>query len=330
MSSVTASLRGGAVLPSDKKDLLSKLVAQDDHDNPEGMATCPAVQFQKCHCDDRHGHLGVLVECTAGTGCNYVNQQHLGNVEGATEEGWYCTQGALEENELVEESTELQDNPRQCAVLGSDSGGCVPNGLVGLYCKSGYTCVGYEAPSGGLQNPTLGACESDATRAVDTRSDAVKCHDDFYAIQIPCTNNGACHGNWVNPNGCEARCSDTSFTCVPPTFEEEGEELAASVDDTSADDTSSDHLHLPLDAEHCLVTTETERPGCSLDSSGDQIPTNGAVCCTRTVESDGTTTYSHSGVTCNYIGNHRNAVANSDAGPGYRCVLNHGEDLAVN
>ena len=206
MSSATASLRGGAVLPSDMKDLLSKLVAAD-----EGTATCPAVQFQMCD------GLDVNVQCLSGTVCNFVSQEHLENVPGATEPGKYCTQGAgdLEEDELVEESTELQDNLQLCAVLEPDDGPCVPHGIPGLYCKSGYTCVGYAAPSGGLQSPTLGACVNDATRDVDTRSKTVKCNEDFYAIRIPCTNNGVCHGNWANPNSCEAAC--LNGVCSPPT-----------------------------------------------------------------------------------------------------------------
>ncbi|KAL7449369.1 hypothetical protein ACHAWC_001431 [Mediolabrus comicus] len=221
MSSATASLRGGAVLPSDMKDLLNKLVAAD-----EGVASCDAVQFQKCN------GLDVNVQCTGNTVCNWVGEQHFGNVPGATAAGFYCTQGALEEDELVEESTELQDNPQQCAVLGSDDGPCVPHGIPGLYCKSGYTCMGYAPPANGFQNPTLGACVQDTNRGVDTRTKATICTEDFYNIGIPCSVNGDCHGQWVNPNDCEARCDDVRHVCsARGAFEEEEEELAASGED---------------------------------------------------------------------------------------------------
>jgi hypothetical protein len=49
-----------------------------------------------------------------------------------------------------------------------------------------------------------------------------------------------------------------------------------------------------------------------------------------TVELDGSKTFSHSDVTCDYFGNNPNNVANSDSGPGFYCRLNPGEDLAVN
>ena len=304
MSSATASLRGGAVLPSEMKDLLSKLVAAD-----EGTATCPAVQFQRC--DD----LDVNVQCTGNTGCNWVGSR-FENVPGATEEGSYCTP-SLEEDELVEESTELQDDPEQCAVLGSDDGGCVPHGFPGLYCKSGYTCMGYAPPANGNQNPTLGACVQDTNRAVDTRTHATICTQDFYSIGIPCSVNGECHGHWVNPNNCEARCANG--VCAAPTFEEEEEELAASDDHDHEGDT---YDNVPADAAHCLPSGAA----CSLDDQGTEVLHAGHKrCCGMT----GPDIWTHNGASCNFF-NNRHAVTNSDAGAGAYCVYNPGEDLAVN
>lgn len=309
MSSATASLRGGAPLPPDMKDLLNKLVAAD-----EGSVTCPAVQFQRCDGID-----GVTVECTGNTSCNFVSLRFVGNNPGATQAGKYCQRNTLED-ELVEESTELQDNPHQCQLLGSDDGGCVPPGITGLYCKPGFTCVGYAPPTGGLQNPTLGACKNDATRAVDNRSPATICHQDFYGINIPCSNNGACRGNWVNPNNCEARCVGATATeqgvCASPTFEEEEEDLAAAAD-----------AGTPIDEAHCLITTEDTQPSCTLNANGSEIPTQGKLCCGK--DADGNL-FRGDGVSCNYYGNHVNSVRNSDSGPGAYCVYAPGEDLAVN
>jgi hypothetical protein len=66
----------------------------------------------------------------------------------------------------------------------------------------------------------------DTNRAVDTRTHATICTQDFYGIGISCTNDGECRGQWVNPNNCEAVCRN-GVCSMRGAFEEEEEELAA-------------------------------------------------------------------------------------------------------
>ncbi len=225
MSSATASLRGGAPLPSEMKDLLNKLVAAD-----EGTATCDALVGQMC--ETLEGV--VLGVCPINSDCDFVAQANLVNWQHATTEGKYCSQPPTLEAELVEESTELQDPA--CKVLGPENGGCTPPSEPGLSCKAGYTCQGYVQNSSG-QDPTLGECvpDSDANRAAEpqpSQSHAVRCHNDFYTQNHSCTTTAECSAEHINPRVdglvCEARCVEG--VCVAPTFEEEEEELAAQED----------------------------------------------------------------------------------------------------
>lgn len=317
MSSATASLRGGAPLPPDMKDLLNKLVAAD-----EGVAhqsTCVAAKFQMCQIGGTH------FGCALNTSCNFVSQRFVGNNPGATQAGKYCQQNTLED-ELVEESEYLQVANEECNVLGPEDGGCVPTNVAGLSCKDGYTC---EVP----QDATLGTCVLDTNRAggssdpapAPTPSHAVRCAP-FYTAQHPCSNTEDCLDDAINatPVGdyqCEARCVGATATeqgvCASPTFEEEEEDLAAAAD-----------AGTPIDEAHCLITTEDTQPSCTLNANGSEIPTpQGKLCCGK--DADGNL-FRGDGISCNYYGNHVNSVRNGDSGPGAYCVYAPGEDLAVN